>query len=540
MKKSIIKYGQLACLISLIYIGVTGCTKEDNLAGEQNATEKVRITGYIEDAVTADSRAGEEQPTDQFGSYTSGGFKMGQQIGFYSEKNNDGATPAFSNECLTYTSESDEGHYQTFKSDNLIPEKAAYWGKVFVYYPYNDQNTGNDINIYKDDGSVIDLLTSTSIGPNGGNLSFCFTHAFSMLFIFPSERGFKNAISQNSNGIKVVLEQGIENVTVNSARTDLIFNPAESDEHTSFTAVKNTAEFSTPGWGEHAKESFFYVLLPSGTTIKHIEIVDDFGRTQYVRPVETLTMQKNTRHAVTIQMTGDEPTLWPWEVAEWNSENEDIKVDDNPGIYSTDDFNSWISAYNSYCSETTPNPEGENGLELKKYGDFGETNEGKWTFFLRNDIDCSGYTFSEFITTFDGVLDGLNHTLSNVTLNGETPGFIGTLTGTLQNLKVDNVNIYATQADAPIGTLANQMTGGTITNCDVTKFLIEANGPVGAIAGAITSGSTITDNTYKNGELIGTESKDNTYIVGTQEGEMPLTGNRYADVLFHPITNETE
>ena len=100
MKKTIKTYGQLACLISLFSIGVTGCTKEDTAAWKENRAEKVIITGSIEDAVTVESRT---NPTDQFGSFTSGGFGTGEQIGFYSEYNNDRSEPGFQNECLTYT-----------------------------------------------------------------------------------------------------------------------------------------------------------------------------------------------------------------------------------------------------------------------------------------------------------------------------------------------------------------------------------------------------------------------------------------------------
>lgn len=152
MKKTLTKYGQLACLLSFIYIGTTGCTKEDNATWEQG-TEKVRITGYIEDAVTVQSRADgdvEEQPVDQFGSYKAGGFKKGQQIGLYSVANNEGDnTNGFQNVCLTYTSTGDKEGYQTFSSEELDPDKAAYWGNVFAYYPYNNENKDNDIAIYE-------------------------------------------------------------------------------------------------------------------------------------------------------------------------------------------------------------------------------------------------------------------------------------------------------------------------------------------------------------------------------------------------------
>lgn len=533
MKKSQIKYGQLICLLSfIIYIGVTGCIKEDNATWGQS-TEKVRITGYIEDAVTVQSHV--DQLVDQFGSYISGGFQEGQQIGFYSVCDNDGNTPGFSNECLTYTSTGDENGYQTFSSENLDPEKSTYWRHVFAYYPYNNTNQGNDIAIYDENDNVIDLLIADSSGPSGGVLNFSFHHAFSMLFIIPDAEGFSQATTKNTEGITVVLKKGVEKVTVNSGRTNI--DPVWSTDgaHTRFTAKVNTDALDE----DHPANSFFYVLLPNGVEIDHIELIDDFDRMQYVYPSEAITLERGTRHFVRLRMIGDEPTIWPWKFTPWNSE--DVAVDKNPGIYTTDDLVAWIIAYNGYCAEENPVPEGTNGQELKKYGDYNETNEGKWTFFLRNDIDCTDFTFSSYITTFGDVLNGLNHTISHVTLSGDTPGFIGTLTegSILQNVKLEDVNIRATQTDAPVGSFANQMTGGTITNCTLNGFNIEAQGAVGAIVGTASGGS-ITDNTYKSGTLTGTASNKSNYIVGTTNEAVIFDGNRYADVLFRPINNNDE
>lgn len=530
MKKTLTKYGQLACLLSFIYIGVAGCTKEDNAAWQQS-TEKIRITGHIEDAVTVQSRAG--QPVDQFGSYRSGGFQEGEQIGFYSVRDNDGNTPGFSNECLTYTSTGDKDGYQTFSSEELDPDKAAYWGHVFAYYPYNGENEDNEIDIYDESGNVIDLLIADSPGPSGGVLNFSFHHAFSMLFIIPDAEGFSQATTKNSKGITVVLKNGVEKVTVNGERTDIDHTPSTAEAYPRFTAKINTDALN-----DMPANSFFYVLLPNEVAIDHIELIDDFDRKQYVYPSEAITMQRGKRHFVRLQMIGDEPTIWPWKFTEWNSV--EVKVDRNPGINTTEDLEAWITAYNGYYNEEVPDPEGTTGQILKKYGDYNETTEGKWTFFLRNDIDCTGFTFSSYITTFGDVLDGLNHTISHVTLSGETPGFIGTLTegGILQRLKLEDVHIQATQAGAPAGAFANQMTGGTITDCTLNGFNIEAKGPVGAIVGEATGGS-ITNNTYKSGTLTGTASNESDYIVGTA-GTVSFEGNRYADVLFRPISNNDE
>lgn len=540
------KYGLGVCLTFILMAG-SGCTNDENITMER--PNRVIITGSIGEAVTAETRVG----TDIFGSYLRGGFSIGDQIGFYSQYNNDGGQEeVFSNLCLTYTRNSpEEGSGLTFYNSELgnIPSN---WGNVFAYYPYDEENGTEPeenpdkgrINIYttEEDGSskVIDLLTAHTSGlSSNGMIHFNFTHRFSMLLIFPGE-GFINAAKNNENGIEVVLKQDIAYAQVNPGRTDVTLVQNESGGNKTFKALLNGSEYTfgsddeeegdEPGEEDgdyilngkkYDANSFFYVILPSEVEVDYIKIVDDFGKTQYVHPTSSLLpeLAAGTRYPITVYMQGDEPTLWPWEFTPWVQDV--IQVDRSAGIYDLGDLEGWISAYNSYYAQDEPfDPDGEQGQVLAAYGNYAD---GKWTFYLRGDIDCkdlfaeNSQGVSQLFTTFQDELYGQNHTLSNLTLPG---GLIGTFSGKIENLKLENVTIVAEKEDEGAkGGMVNEMNGGTLTDCKVSGLRIEGGGAVGAIAGSITEG-TITGNSC-SGILIGTES-DNIhghYIVGTVSDE---------------------
>lgn len=565
------KYG-LGVFFAFILLAGSGCTNDEHAAwADPDATDRVIITGSIEGAAMAETRVG----TDIFGSYLRGGFSLNDQIGFYSQYNNEGAEPRFSNLCLTYTRVSDneggEGVYQTFQSDELgnIPTN---WGNVFAYYPYAEEN-GTDadnpdkINIYKtdnDETKVIDLLTAHTAGlSSSGMIHFNFHHRFSMLFVFPGV-GFENAATNNADGIKVVLKKGVSHATVNEGRTDVILQKSDSEEHKTFTAHLNGSEYTFSSGDEendgetndendgdytlngktYEANSFFYVILPSEVEVKYIEIEDDFGKTQQVRPSSSLLpeLAEGTRYPVTVYLQGDEPTLWPWEFTPWTQEP--IKEDRSAGIYDLADLEGWISAYNSYYESGIPDTEPDEEAPLREYGNY---KDGKWTFYLRADIDCErlfdDYSegVNQLFNTFQDELYGQNHTLSNLTLTG---GVIGTFSGKIENLKLEDVTIVAESGDTGAkGGMVNTMNGGSLTDCKVSGLRIEGRGAVGAIAGSITAGS-ITGNSC-SGILIGTESdaENGHYIVGsvsdeegtgTEEPAVTIEGNT-SNVIFNSI-----
>lgn len=536
-------YSQLLALVSLLIMVGAGCTNEENTPMGPDTLDRVIITGSIGDATTVQTR---EVAKDQFGSYVSGGFDIDDQIGFYSQYNNEGEANGFQNLCLTYTTDSNEG-YQTFASeDDALGDTPSNWGNVFAYHNYSSSNTDDIINIYEtgEDGKekVVDLLTASASGLSGGMIHFSFQHRFSMLFIMLGQ-GFEDAIDNNENGVEVVLKQGVTNATVNAARTDVTLNKDTEGKHKIFTAVANTEE-ETINSKEYGADTFFYVLLPSEVEVDYIKIVDDFGKTQYIRPTSAQLpkLVRGTRYPITVLMQGDEPTLWPWEFTPWGEQTIIVEEQDF-GINGEEDFVGWYNAYNAYMSEESPNPEGENGKALLDYGSY---DDGKWTFYLRADIDCSklygtdGQVPTQFLKTFQDELNGQNHTLSNLTLSG---GVIGTLkeNGKISNLKLENVTIVSEEANGARGGIVNEMQGGAIENCEVSGLRIEAQGSVGAIAGTVSGGS-ITGNKC-SGTLIGTESvSDNThgsYIVGSIF-ETPMLSGNTSNVIFHAVNSNNE
>ncbi len=94
-------------------------------------------------------------------------------------------------------------------------------------------------------------------------------------------------------------------------------------------------------------------------------------------------------------------------------------------------------------------------------------------------------------TGFTGVLDGQGHTISNLYVNGfdysvRSVGLVGTLSGTIKNLHMDNYTFNKGNADCCAGSIAGQiLTGGLIENCSVTNSEINGDSSVaGGIAGA--------------------------------------------------------
>ncbi|ADY53176.1 hypothetical protein Pedsa_2634 [Pseudopedobacter saltans DSM 12145] len=86
------------------------------------------------------------------------------------------------------------------------------------------------------------------------------------------------------------------------------------------------------------------------------------------------------------------------------------------------------------------------------------------------------------ITNFSGTLDGSGHKITGLTINSTTAneGLFATVTGTIKNIQLLNVNCNATLA---FGTLAGKLVGGTIQNVKITGDVTSTNG--GDILGGV-------------------------------------------------------
>ena len=126
--------------------------------------------------------------------------------------------------------------------------------------------------------------------------------------------------------------------------------------------------------------------------------------------------------------------------------------------------------------------------------------EGK-TILLMNDIDLSGSYWTPVgnvtdypTVTFKGTFDGQDHTISNLTASDDAAGYaaaglFGSITGTVKNVTLKDVNIRSTHyAGAVVG--YSSTNGAIIENCHVD-------------GGTITSVPENTGSAYDNGDKAG-------------------------------------
>ena len=123
------------------------------------------------------------------------------------------------------------------------------------------------------------------------------------------------------------------------------------------------------------------------------------------------------------------------------------------------------------------------------------------TIKLMNDIDLSGSYWTPVgnvndypTVTFKGTFDGQNHVISNLTASDDAAvyaaaGLFGSITGTVKNVTLKNVNIRSTHyAGAVVG--YSSTNGATIENCHVD-------------GGTITTVPEYTGSAYDNGDKAG-------------------------------------
>lgn len=120
-----------------------------------------------------------------------------------------------------------------------------------------------------------------------------------------------------------------------------------------------------------------------------------------------------------------------------------------------------------------------------------EITSASGNYVLAADIDVSSFGGFSFTDDFTGTLDGGYHTISGLTV----PLF-NTLNGaTVKNLRLDNVNINRTGADADAGAVCVTATGNTkVYNCGVlatTASTVQGTRYVGGLVGTIGSGSNV-------------------------------------------------
>lgn len=491
--KLLLKYGWILFLVT----GLCGsCRNKDGLSEGSGTGKPLEIVAEIKGAEVSKSRT----TPDDFGSYSSdAGFSAEDTIGFYSMRDENGNAEGYKNVPMQYNAQE-----KCFTKEDLIVDYPNNFGYTFAYYPYQNQ-TDNVINIYHstetgDYYTIEDLLIAGTSKISGGRIYLSFVHAFSMLIIVPGN-GFEKSASATdpANEVFVTLKEGWKASVVKG--DEKIELQLESDENAPKKFVAQRRENVSYAQGQDPVPVCYSVILPNGAEIDHIEMTDNHGTIQRIVP-QLEALERSWRYPIKVSMEGTTPTVWPYEILPWTTDDSPIELGGTYGINTSDDFKTWVTQYNRYTSGNLSEAEKTQVNDALKA--FGEMTGGKWRFQLNADIDCKGLfgdnPLTSVVARLTDEFDGKNHTLSNLntTLIGSIEG-----NGKITDLNIDVVSITSKTTE-PTGALALEMTGGEISNCDIKNIQIETNGPVGALVGKATAG-TISGNTV-NGLLLGTVS----------------------------------
>ena len=510
--KLLLKYGWILFLVT----GLCGsCRNKDGLSEGSGTGKPLEIVAEIKGAEVSKSRT----TPDDFGSHSDAGFSAGDEIGFYSMRDEKGdENEGYSNVFMQYDEQE-----KCFKKEDLIVDYPNNFGYTFAYYPYQKQTEPNVIDIYKDDNTIEDLLIAGTSKISGGRIYLSFVHAFSMLIIVPGN-GFEKSASATdpANEVSVTLKKGWKASVVKG--DEKIELQLESDENapTQFVAQRRVDVSYAEG---QTVPVCYSVILPNGAEIDHIEMTDNHGTIQRIVP-QLEALERSWRYPIKVSMEGTTPTVWPYKILPWTTDDSPIELGGTYGINTSDDFQTWVTQYNRYTSGNLSEAEKTKVIDALKA--FGEMTDGKWRFQLNADIDCKGLfgdnPLTSVVARLTDEFDGKNHTLSN--LNTTLIGSIKD-NGKITDLNIDVVSITSETTTEPTGALALEMTGGEISNCDIKNIQIETNGPVGALVGKATAG-TISGNTV-NGLLLGTASDG---LTGVRNEDVVCENNQSSALIF--------
>lgn len=513
--KLLLKYGWILFLVT----GLCGsCRNKDGLSEGSGTGKPLEIVAEIKGAEVSKSRT----ERDDFGSYSSdAGFSAEDKIGFYSMRDEKGdENKGYRNVLMQYDEQE-----KCFTKEDLIVDYPNNFGYTFAYYPYREQ-TDDVIDIYHPtetgDYTIEDLLIAGTSKISGGRIYLSFVHAFSMLIIVPGN-GFEESAKNSDNKVFVTLKKGWKaSVMKGDEKIEL---QLESDD----TAPKKfvAQRWVNVSYAEGQTVPVCYsVILPNGAEIDHIEMIDDHGTTQLIVP-QLEALERSWRYPIKVSMEGTTPTVWPYEILPWTTDDSPIELGGTYGINTSDDFKTWVTQYNRYTSGNLSEAEETQVNDALKA--FGEMTNGKWRFQLNADIDCKGLfgdnPLTSVVARLTDEFDGKNHTLSN--LNTTLIGSIKD-NGKITDLNIDVVSITS-ETTEPTGALALEMTGGEISNCDIKNIQIETNGPVGALVGKATAG-TISGNTV-NGLLLGTASSADG-LTGLRDEGVECVNNQSSALIF--------
>lgn len=572
--KAYIMNGFLAALSLLVLF--SACNREDNWDGKSQTDNYFFIEGTI---IGADVAA--RSVTNELGSHTK--FEYDDRIGFYSfhengcdrgtkkeHQDNGDDKEYLKNECLTYSKASGTNRFESKKLTDINLNSV---GVTFAYFPYSSTPCPEDyvkydakdqgyvslteadhyIHIFDDQHRVVDLLTATK--RQYFNVNYQFGHQFSMLLIFLGD-GFS---PDNNDKLTVHLTEKIIGAHItrtwdeHSEGESFPFTvdrvPLDRESVTGYSSfiTGKVENYTLPGKEE--ARTVYPVILPYGTKIDYIEVMDEKGKTQKVNASELAQLESNYMYPLTIRMnSGLKPTVYPHEIIPWGNP-EEIKVDRLPGVYTSDDLREWMEVYNRNVGQF---PEVNPGdvETMKRYGTYDEQ-EG-WTFYIRDAIDCTGITSESgcLITKLvEGVtIDGGYHYMKNLMLDfehkeptGEGIGFFGEIKGGyLKNLRLEFPTVRYRGTEKPAGCIAGKISGGQITYCTVLQAAMICWQNAGVLAGALTGGEVSDCKFHGMVQAVPPQEGDNVKeeywgIVGSRSENSFLSSSIVNQVNFIPL-----
>jgi len=112
-------------------------------------------------------------------------------------------------------------------------------------------------------------------------------------------------------------------------------------------------------------------------------------------------------------------------------------------------------------------------------------------YALAGNLDAAGTSYTDSVVrTFSGTLEGLGHTVSNLTISSSNNnvGLVGFLTGTVRDIGVVNPNVFGflSNTGALVG---DSQTGGTVTQSYATGGTVSGVANVGGLVGRQSGGS---------------------------------------------------
>lgn len=201
-----------------------------------------------------------------------------------------------------------------------------------------------------------------------------------------------------------------------------------------------------------------------------------------------------------------------------------------PGVRQFDDNN----VYEIYAKE---------GLDwLAKTVNGGNTLSGQ-TVKLADDLDMTGIDYvpagntvaSYPSTAFAGVFDGQGHTISNLSVASHTgaysaAGLFGTITGTVKNVKLANVNITSDHYAGGVVGYISANTGASVQNCSVEGGSIKSTAHLKA------GSTTDYDDGDKAGGIVGYITAVD-YVDGCSVKNLTITAYRDLGAIVGCATN---